>query len=98
MPRTVTDQCTDTFAAAEDNRGVSVVVIPGEIALQQAVEAPPSKRGDPLSPQSVTVPSTAEPDPLAAFLNGDGHVTIVRRSGCGAAHEELLALGQGLKG
>jgi pyruvate dehydrogenase (quinone) len=43
------------------------------------------------------VPAAAEPDRLAAVLNGDGHVTILCGSGCAGAHEELLALCEGLK-
>jgi pyruvate dehydrogenase (quinone) len=53
-------------------RGVSVAVIPGDIALQQAVDAPPPKRGVLLPPQPVTVPAAAELDRLAALPSGDG--------------------------
>jgi thiamine pyrophosphate-dependent acetolactate synthase large subunit-like protein len=78
--------------ASVGKRGVSVVVIPGDIALQQAVDAPPPKRGGLLPPQPVTVPAAAELDRLAAHLNGDSHVTILCGSGCAGAHGELLAL------
>ena len=47
---------------------------------------------DTLAAAGVTVPAAAEPDRLAAFLSGDGHVTIL----CGA-HEGLLALGERLQ-
>jgi len=79
---------------AVGKRGVSVVVIPGDIALQQAVDAPPPKRGGLLPPQPVTVPAAVELDRLAALLNGDGRVTILCGSGCAGAHDELLALGE----
>ena len=83
--------------AAVGKRGVSVVVIPGDIALQQAVDAPPPKRGGLLPPQPVTLPAAAELERLAALLNGEGRVTILCGSGCAGAHDELLALGARLQ-
>jgi pyruvate dehydrogenase (quinone) len=84
------------ICASVGKRSVSVVVIPGDIALQQAVDAPPPKRGGLLPPQPVTVPAAAELDRLAAVLNDDGHVTIPCGFGCASAHDELLALGERL--
>lgn len=97
MPSTVADHFADTLAAAGITRSVSVVVIPGDIALQQAVDAPPPKRGGLVPPQPVTVPAAAELDRLSTLLNGDGHVTILSGSGCARAHDELLALGERLQ-
>jgi len=51
---------------------------------------------DTLAAAWVTAPAAAEPDRLAALLNGDGHVTILCGCGCAGAHEELLALGERL--
>ena len=82
---------------AVGKRGVSVVVIPGDVALQPASDAPPPKLAGLLPPQPITVPATAELDRLAAMLNGDKSVTLLCGAGCAGAHDELLALGQRLK-
>src|SRR6266446_4451166 len=52
-------------------RGVSVVVIPGDVALHAAVDAPPTKVGGLLPPQPVVTPDRRDLDRLAALLNGD---------------------------
>jgi pyruvate dehydrogenase (quinone) len=78
-------------------RGVSVIVIPGDVALKPAAEAPPPTLATLLSPAPVVVPSAAELGRLAALLNGDGRVTILCGSGCAGAHAELLQLCERLK-
>src|SRR5258707_3163796 len=82
---------------AVGNRGVSVVVIPGDIALQPAIDAPPPKVAGLLPSQAVVMPTRADVDRLAALLNGDGRVTILCGSGCQGAHDEVLALADRLK-
>ena len=82
---------------AVGRRGVSVVVIPGDVALQPTADAPPSKVGGLLPPRPVVVPERSDLDRLAALLNGDRRVTILCGSGCAGAHDELLALGERLK-
>jgi pyruvate dehydrogenase (quinone) len=82
---------------AVGRRGVSVLVIPGDVALQPASEAPPPKLAGLLPPQPVMTPAAVDLDRLAALLNGDGRVTILCGSGCAGTHEELLALGERLK-
>src|SRR5499427_8349782 len=77
--------------------GVSVVVIPGDVALQPAIDAP-SPKAAVLSPtRPVVMPERSDLDRLAALLNGEGRVTILCGSGCAGAHNELLALGERLK-
>jgi pyruvate dehydrogenase (quinone) len=78
-------------------RGVSVVVLPGDVALQAASNAPLPKIRSLMPSRSVVMPSATDLDQLAAMLNGDGKVTILCGSGCRGAHEELLALGERLK-
>ena len=78
-------------------RGVSVVVIPGDVALQPAIDAPAPKRAGLLPPQPVIVPAAADLKRLAALLNDEGHVTLLCGSGCGGAREELLSLGERLQ-
>ena len=82
---------------AVGKRGVSVVVIPGDVALHAAADAPPAKVGGLLPPRPVVTPDRRDLDRLAALLNGDGRVTILCGSGCQGAHDELLEIGQRLK-
>jgi pyruvate dehydrogenase (quinone) len=61
---------------AVGNRGVSVVVIPGDIALQPASDAPPPKVESLLPGPAVLTPIWANVERLADFLSSDGRVTI----------------------
>ena len=78
-------------------RAVAVVVIPGDVALMPAVEAPAPKPGGLLPAQPVTVPPSDAIDQLAAWLNQAGKVTLLCGSGCAGAHRQLLALADALK-
>ena len=83
---------------AVGKRGVSVVVIPGDVALQPASNASPPKAEGLLPRPPIVTPSRADLDRLAALLNGeDDRITILCGSGCQGAHDELLALGGRLK-
>ena len=82
---------------AVGKRGVSVVVIPGDVALQPASDAPTPKVAGLLPPTPITTPAPDDLDRLAALLNGSGRVTILCGSGCAGAHDELLAIGERLK-
>ena len=82
---------------AVGGRGVSVIVIPGDVALQPAAAAPPPKPAGLLPPQPAMTPASADLDCLAALLNDGDRVTILCGSGCAGAHEELLAVGKLLK-
>jgi pyruvate dehydrogenase (quinone) len=93
MPRTL----EIAIREAVGKRGVSVIVIPGDVALQPAFEAPPPKPGSLLPPRPVTIPAAADLHHLATLLDGNRRVTILCGSGCAGAHEELLALGECLK-
>src|SRR5262249_43192399 len=93
MPRTL----ELAIRAAVEKRGVSVVVMPGDVALQQASDAPPPKAEGLLPAAPVATPTRGELDRLATLLNGDGGVTLLCGSGCEGAHAELLALGERLK-
>ena len=93
MPRTL----EVAIREAVGKRGVSVVVIPGDVALQPASDAPPPKLAGLLPPQAVMIPSASDLGRLAAMLNGDSRVTLLCGSGCAGAHDELLALGERLK-
>jgi pyruvate dehydrogenase (quinone) len=78
-------------------RGVSVIVIPGDVALQPAIDAPPPAALDLLPVTPVVVPPSASLQALADLLNGASRVTLLCGSGCVGAHNQLLALGERLK-
>src|ERR1700733_15382804 len=82
---------------AVGKRGVAVIVLPGDVALQAAADAPAAQIAGLLPPRRVVTPAPAELKSLAALLNGDDSITILCGSGCEGAHEELLALGKKLK-
>ena len=82
---------------AVGKRGVSVLVMPGDVALQPAAAAPAAKLLGLLPPAPVITPTKDNLDRLAALLNGDSRVTILCGSGCQGAHDELIALGERLK-
>jgi pyruvate dehydrogenase (quinone) len=83
---------------AVGKRGVSVVVIPGDVALQPAVDGPTPKAEGLLPRPPIVMPRQGDLDRLAALLNReDDRVTILCGSGCQGAHDELLAVGERLK-
>jgi pyruvate dehydrogenase (quinone) len=82
---------------AVGNRGVSVVVLPGDVALLPASDAPVAKTGGLLPGHAVLLPQHADIDHLAALLNGDSRVTLLCGSGCQGAHDQVLALADRLK-
>src|SRR6202522_1295914 len=76
---------------AVGNRGVSVVVIPGDVALQPAADAPAPKVAGLIPDEAVATPAWANVDRLAALLSGEGRVTMLCGSGCQGAHDQILA-------
>src|SRR5438309_2867244 len=71
---------------AVGKRGVSVLVIPGDVALQPASDAPPVKIAGLHPAAPVVTPTRGDLDRLAALLNGESRVTILCGSGCQGAH------------
>jgi pyruvate dehydrogenase (quinone) len=78
---------------AVEKRGVSVVVIPGDIALKTTtVEAPVW-----LAPrQPVVRPNEADLAALAARLNASGRVTMLCGAGCAGQHDRVIDLARTL--
>jgi pyruvate dehydrogenase (quinone) len=72
---------------AISKRGVSVIVIPGDIALKDAVVGPRVKFHD---PKSTVCPSDQELNKLADLLNRSEKITILGGAGCAEAHAELI--------
>src|SRR5438270_2657817 len=71
-------------------RGVSVVALPGDIALRKAVEQEPRLHFPP--PKPTVCPAHDEIEGLAKVLNDSGKITILAGAGCAGAHDELTAL------
>jgi pyruvate dehydrogenase (quinone) len=77
--------------------GVSVVVIPGDVALAKAMAPASPRRPDLSHRRPVVVPDKRDLEALAAFLNLARNVTLFCGAGCAGAHEQLVALAAKLK-
>ena len=93
MPRTL----EIAIREAVGQRGVSVVVIPGDIALKPAKNSYVPKPQTLLPKAPVAVPPQEDIDALANLLNGQGRVTLFCGSGCAGAHDQVIALAEKLK-
>jgi pyruvate dehydrogenase (quinone) len=71
-------------------RGVSVVALPGDVALRNAVEQEPRLHFPP--PKPTVCPADDEIAALAKVLNDSEKITILAGAGCAGAHAELIAL------
>ena len=71
-------------------RGVSVLAIPGDVALRDAVEQEPRLHFPP--PKPTVCPSDEEIATLAKVLNKSKKITILGGAGCAGAHAELIEL------
>ncbi|QJU59955.1 ubiquinone-dependent pyruvate dehydrogenase [Sphingomonas sp. AP4-R1] len=89
MPRTL----ETAIRAAVGHRGVSVVAMPGDVALRPTTGTLARSTGALLPPPSTTVPADADLASLAAMLNG-AKVTILAGRGCRAAHAELVKVAE----
>jgi pyruvate dehydrogenase (quinone) len=75
---------------AISKRGVSVIALPGDIALKEAVASGPRLRFS--EPKPTVRPSDDEIGLLADVLNRSNKITILSGAGCAGAHAELIAL------
>ena len=71
-------------------RGVSVIAIPGDIALKDAVTTEPRLHFPPPKPK--VCPADDEIEKLAKILNQSDKITILAGAGCAGAHAELVSL------
>jgi pyruvate dehydrogenase (quinone) len=76
-------------------RGVSVIVISGDTALQQAALQRISLTLDSMQPVSSPEPALLER--AAAMLNAAAKITILGGAGCAGSHAELLQVAEKLK-
>jgi pyruvate dehydrogenase (quinone) len=87
----------NAIRAAVGLRGVAVVAIPGDVALQKAPQrAPSTARGLAVSTPRIA-PEADELKALAAMLNGAERVTLFCGRGCVGAHGALMKLAETLK-
>lgn len=77
------------------NRGVSVVVIPGDVALKAAPEGASTHWYH--APQPVVTPAEEELKKLAQLLRYSSNIALMCGSGCAGAHKELLEFAGKLK-
>ena len=75
---------------AISRRGVSVVSIPGDVALLETVEEGPRLHFPP--PKPTVCPADEEIEVLAKLLNKSRNITILAGAGCQGAHAELVQL------
>ncbi len=78
-------------------RCVCVVVIPGDVAMLPAADAPAPHPAGLLLPAPAVVPPPDAITKLADLLNGAERVTLLCGGGCEGAHGELLQLAEALK-
>jgi pyruvate dehydrogenase (quinone) len=76
-------------------RGVSVVAIPGDVALLEALEEGLRLHFPP--PASTACPTDDEIEKLMQLLNKSKNITILAGAGCQGAHAELVQLAAKLK-
>ncbi len=76
-------------------RGVSVIALPGDVALRDAVDDHPRLHFP--EPKPSVCPSDDEIVALAKVLNGAKKITILGGAGCAGAHTELIELASRLK-
>lgn len=75
-------------------KGVAVVVIPGDVALQPLKAKVPYWLA-PVAP--IVRPDDEQLHQLASLLNDSGKITLLCGAGCAGAHSELLALAKTLQ-
>ena len=77
------------------DRGVSVLVIPGDITAEAA--AHPTGQGDLVAPSAVVTPAADRVEALAERVNRASSVTLFVGAGVREAREEVLALAEKVK-
>ena len=80
---------------AVSRRGVSVIALPGDVALRAAVEQQPRLHFP--EPRPSVCPSDDEITALANILNESKKTTILGGAGCAGAHAELIELASKLQ-
>ncbi|WP_421700037.1 ubiquinone-dependent pyruvate dehydrogenase [Ancylobacter sp.] len=87
----------NAIRAAVGERGVAVIVVPGDVALRPAPARVISPPAGLLPPVPVVTPAVSEIEAFADLLNGARRVTLFCGRGCAGAHAELMALAEAVK-
>ncbi|HET9158335.1 MAG TPA: ubiquinone-dependent pyruvate dehydrogenase [Myxococcaceae bacterium] len=74
---------------ARSRRGVSVIIIPGDVALSKATGEP---RLEIPEPSAAAIPAEQDISRLASALDAAERVTILGGAGCADAHDALMEL------
>jgi pyruvate dehydrogenase (quinone) len=93
MPRAI--ETAVRRAVAE--RGVGVVVLPGDVALKPAIAAPAPYPHGLIPAPPVVIPSPEALTRLADFLAAARRVTLLCGAGCLGAHDEVVAFADKLQ-
>lgn len=88
MPRTL----EIAIREAVSKRGVSVVTIPGNVALLPATDAPTAQTSSLLPAAPLVTPAADELVKLAEMLNSGRRITVLCGSGCQGAHDQLISV------
>jgi pyruvate dehydrogenase (quinone) len=87
----------NAIRAAVGQRGVAVLVIPGDVALLPAPARAVSPVAGLLPAAPVVIPAEDQLDALAHLLNAAKRITLLCGRGCAGAHQPLMALAGTLK-
>ncbi|MFD1826912.1 MULTISPECIES: ubiquinone-dependent pyruvate dehydrogenase [Mumia] len=81
--------------SAISERGVAVVVVPGDVMQAEAAGRRPPKTIE--APRALVVPANTDLLRASAILDGAERVTILAGAGCAGAHDELVGIAEALK-
>ncbi|HVX76439.1 MAG TPA: ubiquinone-dependent pyruvate dehydrogenase [Bradyrhizobium sp.] len=87
----------NAIRAAVGQRGVAVIVLPGDIALRPAPKRGIAPNAGLLPPAPLVRPADSELSALAGLLNNAQRVTLFCGRGCAGAHDTLMKLAEALK-
>lgn len=93
-PGMVAQVLNRAIRVAVAKRGVAVVVIPGDVALQQVQIATPNWL---VPSRPIVRPSNNQIDDLANLLDNSERVTLFCGAGCAGAHDEIMQLASKLQ-
>lgn len=93
MPRTLEIAIREAIG----KRGVSVVVMPGDVTMQRAEDAPLADIGNLLPALPKVTPTSKSLQQLATLLNSGRRITLLCGAGCAGAHAQILALAERLQ-
>ena len=86
----------NAIRAAVGQRGVAVIVVPGDVALRAAPGRGISPNPGLLPPAPLVQPAARDIDALAEMLNGAANITLFCGRGCAGAHAPLIKLAAAL--